>query len=362
MNIENYEEKYKDNPALEKQHDLEKRMTNAHQTGEDMSSLSEELSYYSTLASKVTQIQKAISEYKDAEELLEDDEMKELAKTELEKNEKIINQLDEEITAMKIDREFSDEDDMKSAVIEIRAGAGGDEAALFAADLFRMYKSYSLSKGWTISLIDYSLTEGGGYKEVIAQINGKGVYKALKYESGVHRVQRVPVTESSGRIHTSTASVAVLPEAKNVDIEIKPEDLTIEVMRASGAGGQCVNKTDSAVRITHIPTDIVVSCQETKYQAQNKEKAMQLLRAKLYEKKKSEQAAKRSDLRSSQIGTAMRAEKIRTYNFPQNRITDHRIKESWHNLEDVLNGDIQDLLKETRRLIQLKSLEEMKNE
>lgn len=362
MNIENYEEKYKDNPALEKQHDLEKRMTNAHQTGEDMSSLSEELSYYSTLASKVTQIQKAISEYKDAEELLEDDEMKELAKTELEKNEKIINQLDEEITAMKIDREFSDEDDMKSAVIEIRAGAGGDEAALFAADLFRMYKSYSLSKGWTISLIDYSLTEGGGYKEVIAQINGKGVYKALKYESGVHRVQRVPVTESSGRIHTSTASVAVLPEAKNVDIEIKPEDLTVEVMRASGAGGQCVNKTDSAVRITHIPTDIVVSCQETKYQAQNKEKAMQLLRAKLYEKKKSEQAAKRSDLRSSQIGTAMRAEKIRTYNFPQNRITDHRIKESWHNLEDVLNGDIQDLLKETRRLIQLKSLEEMKNE
>ncbi len=358
MNIENYTKKYEDNPELEKQHELEKRMANAHQTGEDMSKLSEELSYYSTVATKVTQIQKAISEYEEAKELLNDDEMKDLAQTELKKNEQIITELDEEITALKIDREFADEDDMKSAVLEIRAGAGGDEAALFAADLFRMYKNYSLSKGWNISIIDYNLTEGGGYKEVIAQINGKGVYKELKYESGVHRVQRVPVTESSGRIHTSTASVAILPEAKNVDIEIKPEDLEIEVMRASGAGGQCVNKTDSAVRITHLPTGITVSCQETKHQAQNKEKAMQLLRARLYEKKKAEQAEKRSDLRSSQIGTAMRAEKIRTYNFPQNRVTDHRIKESWHNLEDILNGDIKELLEETRKLIQIKTLKE----
>jgi peptide chain release factor 1 len=358
MNIENYIKKYKDNPELEKQRELEKRMANAHQTGEDMSKLSEELSYYSTVATKVTQIQKAISEYEEAQELLNDDEMKDLAQTELEKNEQIITELDEETTALKIDREFADEDDMKSAVLEIRAGAGGDEAALFAADLFRMYKSYSLSKGWNISIIDYNLTEGGGYKEVIAQINGKGVYKELKYESGVHRVQRVPVTESSGRIHTSTASVAILPEAKNVDIEIKPEDLEIEVMRASGAGGQCVNKTDSAVRITHLPTGITVSCQETKHQAQNKEKAMQLLRARLYERKKAEQAEKRSDLRSSQIGTAMRAEKIRTYNFPQNRVTDHRIKKSWHNLEDILNGDIEELLEETRKLIQIKTLKE----
>lgn len=362
MNIGNYVEKYKENSPLDTQRELEKRMANAHQTGEDMSALSEELAYYSTLATKITQIQKAINEYQEAKELIEDEEMKDLAESEIEKNERLVKELDEEITAMKIDREFSDEDDAKSAVLEIRAGAGGDEAALFAADLFRMYKSYSTSQGWSISIIDYSLTEGGGYKEIIAQINGKGVYKELKFESGVHRVQRVPVTESSGRIHTSTASVAVLPEAKNVDIQIKPEDLEVEVMRASGAGGQCVNKTDSAVRITHKPTGIIVSCQETKHQAQNKEKAMQILRARLYEKKKSEMAEKRSDLRSSQIGSAMRAEKIRTYNFPQNRVTDHRIKESWHNLEDILNGDIEELLDETRYQIQVKALKERNNE
>ncbi len=362
MNFENYIEKYKENPALEEQHDLEKRMANAHQTGENMSTLSEELSYHATLAEKVIQIQKAITEYQEAKGLLDDEDMKELAKAEMAKNEEMIEELDEEIIAIKIEREFSDEDDNKSAVLEIRAGAGGDEAALFGADLFRMYKSYSLSKGWKMSLIDYSLTEGGGYKEVVAQINGNGVYKALKYESGVHRVQRVPVTESSGRIHTSTASIAILPEAKKVDVEIKPEDITVEVMRASGAGGQSVNRTDSAVRITHLPTGIIVSCQETKHQAQNKEKAMQLLRTRIYEKRKSEMAAKRSDLRSSQIGSAMRAEKIRTYNFPQNRITDHRIKVSWHNLEEVLNGNIQELLEETRHEIQLKSLQEVTDE
>ncbi|MDD2490459.1 MAG: peptide chain release factor 1 [Bacilli bacterium] len=358
MNIEDYQNKYKESKALEIQHSLEERMANAHDTGEDMSSLSEELNYYSTLASKITEIKKAVASLKEAQELLNDAEMKELAEAEVAKNEETIQELDEEIIAMEIDRQFSDEDDMRSAVLEIRAGAGGDEAALFAADLFRMYKNFATIKDWDISMIDYNVTQEGGYKEVIAQINGKGVYKALKYESGVHRVQRVPTTESSGRIHTSTASVAILPEARNIDIDIKPEDLNIEVMRASGAGGQCVNRTDSAVRITHIPTGIVVSCQETKYQAQNKEKAMQLLRSRLYEKKKSEEAKKRSDLRSSQIGSAMRAEKIRTYNFPQNRVTDHRIKKSWHNLEDILNGNIEELLEETRHQIQVIALKE----
>ena len=362
MDIQNYTEKYKENSALEIQQDLEKRMSTAHQTGENMSFLSEELAYYSTLSNKIEEIQKVITTYQEAEDLLNDPEMKGLALVELRKNEEDISKLDEEITTMKIDRQFSDKDGMRSAVLEIRAGAGGDEAALFAADLFRMYKNFALNKGWNISIINDNVTESGGYKEVVAQINGRGVYKALKYESGVHRVQRVPTTESSGRIHTSTASVAILPEAKKVDIDIKPEDINVEVMRASGAGGQCVNRTDSAVRITHILTGIVVSCQETKHQAQNKEKAMQLLRTRLYERKKSELAAQRSDLRSSQIGSAMRAEKIRTYNFPQNRITDHRIKESWHNLESILNGDIQNLLDETRHQIQVHALKENIND
>ena len=361
MDIRVFEEKYKENTALDKQKSLEKNIANAHTVREDMSKLSTQLSYYSTLATKVTQIQKAISNWKQANDLIQDQEMSELAKTELNKNQEVIERLDREIVEIQIEKEFVDKDDNKSVILEIRAGAGGDEAALFAANLFRMYKIYSTNKNWTVSTVHENITQGGGYKEIISQISGKGVYKALKYESGVHRVQRVPVTESSGRIHTSTASVAILPEAKDIDIKIKSEDINIEVMRASGAGGQCVNRTDSAVRITHLPTGIVVSCQETKHQAQNKEKAMQLLRARLYEKKKSEEIGKRSDMRSSQIGTAMRAEKIRTYNYPQNRVTDHRIKKSWHNLDKILDGDIQQILDEVRTGVQLKILEKIKN-
>ncbi len=215
-----------------------------------------------------------------------------------------------------------------------------------------MYKNYSTSNNWNFDIIDSHITESGGYKEVIAHISGKDVFKNLKYESGVHRVQRIPSTESSGRIHTSTASVAILPEANEVDVVIDPSELRIDVMRASGAGGQCVNRTDSAVRITHIPTGIVVSCQETKHQQQNKEKAMAILRSRLYDIKKQEEAEKRSDLRLSQIGTSMRAEKIRTYNFPQNRITDHRVKISWHNLESILNGNIQEMINDIREEFQ----------
>ena len=268
------------------------------------------------------------------------------------------NLKEEDKKKIQIARKFVDEDDNRSAILEIRAGAGGDEAALFASDLFRMYKNFSLNNGWNIQVVDSNVTEGGGYKEVIAQIDGKNVFKNLKYESGVHRVQRVPTTESSGRIHTSTASVAILPEAKDVDIVIDPADLRIDVMRASGAGGQCVNRTDSAVRITHIPSGIVVSCQETKHQQQNKEKAMALLRSRLYDLKKQESMAKRSDMRHSQIGSSMRAEKIRTYNYPQSRITDHRVKLSWHNLEEAMNGDIQGIVDDIREAIQNQLLEE----
>lgn len=309
-----------------------------------------DLEYFTNYTQLATQIDEKITQYEESKELAksEDEELAQIATDELEELEQEIQKLKAELKKIEIERKAQDPDDDKPAILEIRAGAGGDEAGLFAADLFRMYSQYAGSQGWTVEQIDSSTNEAGGFKEVVAKIDGEKAFQKLKYESGVHRVQRIPVTESSGRIHTSTASVAILPEASEIDIEIKPEDLKVEVMRASGAGGQCVNKTDSAVRLTHLPTGIVVSCQETKYQAQNKEKAMAILRTRLYEKKREEEAAKRDDLRSSQIGSMMRAEKIRTYNFPQNRITDHRIKESWHNLEDVLDGALDEIISTIR--------------
>lgn len=332
---------------------LEERLNTAHQSTEkiDISQLSEELVYTTTLHTHTTDLFKIISSYNEAQEIIDnetDTELIEMAKEELKDSEETITKVHDEIVKMKITREFYDPDDNKPAILEIRAGAGGEEASLFAADLFRMYSQFGKGKGWDVQVVSSSISENGGYKEVIAQINGKNVFKALKYESGVHRVQRIPVTESSGRIHTSTASVAVLPEAEDVQLDIQPEEIKTEVMRASGAGGQCVNKTDSAVRLTHLPSGIVVSCQETKYQHQNKEKAMKILRARLYEQKKEEEAKKRSDMRVSQIGTSMRSEKIRTYNIPQMRITDHRIKKSWHNVDAILNGDIEDLVTELK--------------
>jgi peptide chain release factor 1 len=359
MDITSLKKKYSVNKAKEEQHALEEKMANAHNTGENMSRISADLAYFTELANQISNIQKYISNYSDAQEILKsetDPELCEMAQLELEEKTQQIEDIDKEINKLLIDKQFSDEDDSKSAILEIRAGAGGDEAALFAADLFRMYKAYATDKGWNVQIVDSHISEGGGYKEVVAQINGNHVYKSLKYESGVHRVQRIPSTEASGRIHTSTASVAVLPEAKDIDIEIKPEDIRIDVMRASGAGGQCVNRTDSAVRITHFPSGIVVSCQETKHQAQNKEKAMALLRSRLYEKKKREEQEKRSDMRTSQIGSGMRAEKIRTYNYPQNRVTDHRIKRSWHNLESILYGSLDELIEDVREGIQLELL------
>lgn len=231
-----------------------------------------------------------------------------------------------------------------AAILEIRAGAGGDEAALFAAELLRMYKTYAEKKGWQFSLIDESKTEVGGYKEVVAEIKGQNIYDLLKYESGVHRIQRIPATEKSGRIHTSTASVAILPVAEEKDVEIKESDLEVTFSRAGGPGGQNVNKVETAVRILHKPTGLVISVREERSQLKNRERGMQILRSKLLDEKiRKEEEARRSE-RKEQIGTADRSEKIRTYNFLQDRITDHRVKESWHNIQNILNGNLDQII------------------
>ena len=267
--------------------------------------------------------------------------MKEMAKEELAEGKRLEEELSEKLKILLLPKDPNDD---KNIMLEIRAGAGGDEAALFAMQLYRMYTHYAESQNWKVEMIDVNENGIGGYKEVVAMVSGKGAYSKLKYESGVHRVQRVPETESGGRIHTSTASVAVMPEAEEVDVQIDMNDVRIDVMRASGNGGQCVNTTDSAVRLTHYPTGIVIYSQTEKSQLQNKEKAFALLRSKLYEieleKKQSAEAADRR----SQIGTGDRSEKIRTYNFPQGRVTDHRINLTLYKLDKIMNGDIQELI------------------
>ncbi len=293
----------------------------------------------------------AYKEYKDANTTIEDslsileeesdEEMRELAKEELSEAKKQVEELE---TRLKILLLPKDPNDDKNVVVEIRAGAGGDEAALFAAELYRMYCKYAESRHWRVELVNVSESGIGGMKEVEFMITGQGAYSRLKYESGVHRVQRVPETESGGRIHTSTATVAIMPEAEEVDVVIDDKDIRIDVMRASGNGGQCVNTTDSAVRLTHFPTGIVVYSQTEKSQLQNKEKAFKLLRSKLYEIELQKKQDAEAEERRSQIGTGDRSEKIRTYNFPQGRVTEHRIKLTLYKIDQIMNGQIDEIL------------------
>jgi len=270
-----------------------------------------------------------------------DDEFKDMLKEEISELEGKVLKLEEELKVLLIPK---DPNDHKNVIVEIRAGAGGDEAGLFAGDLFRMYSRYAERQGWKVEVMSTNDQGIGGFKEVIFMIKGKGAYSRLKYESGVHRVQRVPETESGGRIHTSTATVAVLPEAEDIDIEINQSDIRVDVFRSSGNGGQSVNTTDSAVRITHIPTGMVISCQDEKSQLKNKDKAMKILKTRLYDKMITEQNAEIAQERRSQVGSGDRSERIRTYNFPQGRITDHRINLTVYKLENFLDGDIDEMV------------------
>ena len=301
--------------------------------------------------SELTPIVEAYKEYKackqNIEESLEllneesDEDMRELAKEELNESKARVEELEHELKILLLPKDPNDD---KNVVVEIRAGAGGDEAALFAAEIYRMYLHYAESKRWKVELVECEEIGIGGMKNVTFMIDGQGAYSMMKYESGVHRVQRVPETESGGRIHTSTITVAVMPEAEDVDVHIDEKDIRIDVMRASGNGGQCVNTTDSAVRLTHYPTGIVIYSQTEKSQLQNKEKAFALLRAKLYDLECQKQHDAEAEARKSQIGTGDRSEKIRTYNFPQGRVTDHRIGLTLYKLDKIMNGDIQEII------------------
>ena len=299
----------------------------------------------------LTPIVEAYNEYKECKQAIEDslemleeesdEEMRELAKEELNDNKKRVEELEQELKILLLPKDPNDE---KNVIVEIRAGAGGDEAALFAAEIYRMYMHYAESQRWKVELVECEEIGIGGMKNVKFMIDGKGAYSKMKYESGVHRVQRVPETESGGRIHTSTITVAVMPEAEDVDIQIDEKDIRIDVMRASGNGGQCVNTTDSAVRLTHYPTGIVIYSQTEKSQLQNKDKAFALLRAKLYDLECQKRHDAEAEARKSQIGTGDRSEKIRTYNFPQGRVTDHRIGLTLYKLDKIMNGDIQEII------------------
>ena len=338
---------------LNKLQDIKKRYTELEKSLSDPQVISDSALFqksareHSELASQVAtandyeQLLKEISETEELLEMEDDEEFLLLAKEELAELKEKRDQLEQDIKLMLLPK---DPNEGKSVIVEIRAGTGGDEAGLFAAELFRMYSRYATPRGWKIDMISSHGTGVGGFKEVIFSVEGGDAYTQLQYESGTHRVQRVPTTESSGRIHTSAVTVAVLPEAEEVEVEIEPEELRIDFFRSSGPGGQSVNTTDSAVRITHIPTSIVVSCQDEKSQHKNRAKAMKVLRARLLDQMQGEQDAERAAARRTQIGSGDRSEKIRTYNFPQNRITDHRIGFTLHKLESVMEGELSELI------------------
>ena len=314
----------------------------------DIISKQDEWKNYMKEHAEIEQIVEKYREYKkvkqaieDAKEMLEDPEMKELAEIDLLDNKDKLPKIEEELKILLIPK---DPDDDKDVICEIRAGAGGEEAALFAGTLFRMYSMYAERKHWKLEIVNENETGIGGYKEISFMISGKGAYSRLKFESGVHRVQRVPETEANGRIHTSTATVAVLPVVEDVEIEINPADIKMEVFRASGAGGQHVNKTSSAVRLIHEPTGIVVECQTERSQFQNREYAMKMLKTKLYDMEKQKQDSEVRNARKSQVGSGDRSEKIRTYNYPQGRITDHRIGVSIYQMDDFLNGNLDEMI------------------
>ena len=284
-----------------------------------------------------------VADIADAKEMLEgdDDELRQLAKEELKAGQERLENVTQTLKFRLLPRDPNDE---KNVIVEIRGGAGGDEAALFASTLFRMYGQYAERSRWKTEVLSANENELGGFKEIVFMIQGKGAFSRLKYESGVHRVQRIPVTESGGRIHTSTVTVAVLPEAEDVDVQLDTNDLRVDVFRSSGNGGQSVNTTDSAVRVTHLPTGIVISCQDEKSQLKNKDKALKILRAKLFDLEREKQHAQLSAERKSQVGTGDRSERIRTYNYPQSRVTDHRVSLTLHRLEAVLDGDLNEIM------------------
>jgi len=330
----------------------------------DVTSDTKKLREFSKEQSDLQEAYDAYVEYKDVLEQLDaakamqaeklDDEMRDLVKMEIEELSGRKNELEERLTVLMLPKDPNDD---KNVIVEIRGAAGGDEAALFAGDLYRMYSKFADAQGWKTEVLEANLNDLGGFKEIIFMINGKGAYSKMKYESGAHRVQRIPVTESVGRIHTSTSTVGVMPEMEEIDIEIKDSDIRVDTFCSSGAGGQSVNTTKSAVRVLHVPTGIMATCQDGKSQNDNKAKALQVLRARIYDVKRQEEEAKYAGERKSKVGTGDRSERIRTYNFPQSRVTDHRIGLTLHKLDTILNGDMDEIVNALTMTAQAELLE-----